>query len=172
MMFDIRDNVPYISPEGLFVPEMRAIWDSDPTENKDIATPILIYIYHMCNPDSVYANIPEEDKHQVITTDYISDKDWIPDEQVKDAIEKYKQLLSTPIQRLYEATIIAMDKVSKALMDEEVDMSKQGNMGSFSALLEKGVKYAEASIKMKEMSMKERAANKNIKGGIIPSAVL
>lgn len=172
MMFDIKDNTPYITPEGLFVPEMRSIWDSDPTPNKDIATPVLIYIYHMANPDSVYFNIPEEDKHQVITNDYIQDKDWIPDEQVLQAIDKYKFLLSTPLQRLYESTSIAMDKVSKALKEEEVDMSKQGNMGSFNSLLEKGVKYAESYIKLKDISAKERAANKNIKGGIKPSIIL
>jgi len=155
-MFDIVNNTPIITPEGLFVPEMRAIWDSDPTPNKDICTPILIFIYHMSNPDSVYDSLSVEDKQKQLIKDYIEDQEWEPDELVLEAIRKYKTLLSTALQRLFESTTIAMDKVSVALRTEEIDMSKQGNMQTFNSLLEKGTKYAESYLKLKDIAKKER----------------
>lgn len=169
-MFTIINNIPRITPEGLFIPEMRAIWDEDKSQDKHKATQELIYIYHMSEPKSVYAKLDASMREQTIIDDYIADKKWKPSKEVTDAIEKYKKLIETPITRAFQSISIALDKLNKTL--EKMDAADAREMTQIGATIEKYEKYAQSYMKLKEISEKELETTRKIKGGVRPSNIL
>lgn len=169
-MFTIINNIPRITPEGLFIPEMRAIWDADKSQDKHKATQELIYIYHMSEPKSVYAKLDASLREQTIIDDYIADKKWKPSKEVTDAIEKYKKLIETPITRAFQSISIALDKLNKTL--EKMDAADAREMTQIGATIEKYEKYAQSYMKLKEISEKELETTRKIKGGVRPSNIL
>lgn len=169
-MFTIINNIPRITPEGLFIPEMRAIWDADTSQDKHKATQELIYIYHMSEPKSVYAKLDASMREQTIIDDYIADKKWKPSKEVQDAIEKYKRLIETPITRAFQSISIALDKLNKTL--EKMDAADAREMTQIGATIEKYEKYAQSYMKLKEISEKELETTRKIKGGVRPSNIL
>lgn len=169
-MFTIINNIPRITPEGLFIPEMRAIWDADKSQDKHKATQELIYIYHMSEPKSVYAKLDASMREQTIIDDYIADKKWKPSKEVQNAIEKYKKLIETPITRAFQSISIALDKLNKTL--EKMDAADAREMTQIGATIEKYEKYAQSYMKLKEISEKELETTRKIKGGVRPSNIL
>lgn len=170
MIFTIINNIPRITPEGLFIPEMRAIWDADNSVDKHKATQELIYIYHMSEPKSVYAKLDASLREQTIITDYIQDKKWKPSKEVITAINKYKLLIETPITRAFNSVSIAIDKLNKSLEGMEAADAKE--MNQIGATIEKYEKYAQSYMKLKEISEKELETTRKIKGGVRPSNIL
>jgi len=59
---------------------------------KVIAKKELAYVYHMASNDSIYANFPEKTRHQHLINDIFKDPTYKIDQEVKDAVEKYKEL--------------------------------------------------------------------------------
>ena len=169
-MFTIINNIPRITPEALFIPEMKAIWDADKSQDKHKATQELIYIYHMSEPKSVYAKLDASLREQTIIDDYIQDKKWKPSKEVKAAVEKYKKLIETPITRAFQSISIALDKLNKSL--EKMDAADAREMTQIGATIEKYEKYAQSYIKLKEISEKELETTRKIKGGVRPSNIL
>lgn len=169
-MFTIINNIPRITPEGLFIPEMKTIWDADVTQEKHKATQELIYIYHMSEPKSVYAKLDASMREQTIIDDYIADKKWKPSKEVQNAIEKYKRLIETPITRAFQSISIALDKLNKTL--EKMDAADAREMTQIGATIEKYEKYAQSYMKLKEISEKELETTRKIKGGVRPSNIL
>jgi len=169
-MFTIINNIPRITPEGLFIPEMRTIWDNDKSQDKHKATQELIYIYHMSEPKSVYAKLDASMREQTIIDDYIADKKWKPSTEVVAAIEKYKRLIETPITRAFQSISIALDKLNKTL--EKMDAADAREMTQIGATIEKYEKYAQSYMKLKEISEKELETTRKIKGGVRPSNIL
>lgn len=169
-MFTIINNIPRITPEALFIPEMKAIWDADKSSDKHKATQELIYIYHMSEPKSVYAKLDASLREQTIIDDYIPDKKWKPSKEVKAAVEKYKKLIETPITRAFQSISIALDKLNKSL--EKMDAADAREMTQIGATIEKYEKYAQSYIKLKEISEKELETTRKIKGGVRPSNIL
>lgn len=170
MIFTIVNNIPRITPEALFIPEMKAIWDADKSEDKLKATQELIYIYHMAEPKSVYAKLDDIVKEKTIIADYISDKKWKPGPEIKNAIAKYKLLIETPITRAFQSISIALDKLNKSL--ETMEATDAREMTQIGATIEKYEKYAQSYIKLKEISEKELETTRKIKGSIKPSSIL
>lgn len=173
MIFTIINNIPRITPEGLFIPELRAIWDADTNPDKTEATQILIYIYHMADPKSVYNKLSEDTKEKTIRQDYIRDKNWEPTEEVKKAIDKYKFLTETAVYRSFKTVELAMDKLNQAIRKaDEVTLGKNGNAAQIQAFIEKAEKVAISYSKLKEIVEKEIEQPRKIKGGIKPSSIL
>ena len=171
MIFTIINNIPRITPEGLFVPEMLDIWNNDKSKDKQLATKELIYIYHMSDPKSVYAKLSQDTKERVIIQDYFTEEeDWKPTEIIQKAIEKYKMLIETPITRSFKSVSIALDKLNKTL--ENLDAADAREMNQIGNTIEKYEKYAQSYIKLKEISEKELETTRKIKGGIRPSSIL
>lgn len=128
-MFDIINDEPEITAEGLYVPEMREIWQKDETVNKDKAKAYLAYIYHTTNPASLYSNLETIEREQVVCTDYLKEggrKYRVP-KYVTEAREKYRLLITTPEERALEAATVLSDKLSQFMID--VDLTELDEMG-------------------------------------------
>ena len=170
MIFTIINNLPRITPEGLFIPEMLEVWNKDNSKDKLKATQELIYIYHMADPKSVYAKLSNDVREYTIIQDYFGDLSWKPSEEVKEAINKYKSLIETPITRSFKSVSIALDKLNKTLENLEATDAKE--MEQIGRTIEKYEKLAQSYMKLKEISEKELETTRKIKGGIRPSSIL
>ena len=170
MIFTIINNIPRITPEGLFIPEMLEIWNNDKSKDKIRATQELIYIYHMSDPKSVYAKLSHDTREKTIIHDYLGDLDWKPQDYIVNAINKYKMLIETPITRSFKSVSIALDKLNKTL--ENLDAVDAREMNQIGTTIEKYEKYAQSYIKLKEISEKELETTRKIKGGVRPSNIL
>lgn len=164
MIFTLKNNVPIITPEGLFVPEMRKIWESE--KDKSMATKRMCYIYHMADPKSVYAKLSEDEKEATIIKDFFGDLKWKPSKDDLFAIDKYNKLTETVALRYLKATELAMDKIAKILQSTHVDME---NMKDIISAVEKGEKLITSYSKLVEQVEREISANKKIRGGFKPN---
>lgn len=112
MIFTIRDNIPTITLEGVNIPEFKAVWMDDPSEDKTKARKELAYIYHMASSKSSYAKLSQDERMYEVKRDYIGTEDWEPSVLVLDAIAKYKKLNTTELMRLLEAASGVADKLA------------------------------------------------------------
>lgn len=170
-IFDVYNNEPRITPMGLFIPELKAIWDNDPSDDKHTATSELLYVYHMSDLRSPYSAYPHEEKEVKIIADYFpNDEDWTPSQVVKDAMEKYREMQSSVASRLLEGIKAQMDKLAKYMKDTEFDEDKLtaivNAMSKASSLLDSY--YA---VEKRVQSQVEHASRK-FKGGVTPSSIL
>lgn len=88
---------------------------------KIIAKKELAYVYHMASNDSIYANFSEKERHLHLLNDIFKDSTYKIDEEVKLAIEKYKELCITPALKLIVTlteTLHKTDKIIKALVEQ------------------------------------------------------
>jgi hypothetical protein len=125
MIFTIRNNVPTITLEGVNIPEFKAIWMNDPSEEKILASKELAYVYHMASPKSSYAKLSELEKEGEVRRDFIGKDDWEPSELVLQAINKFKKLNTTELMRLLDAAASVADKLAdyfNGIDFEEVSM--------------------------------------------------
>jgi len=137
-IFNIVKNQPTITPEGVNIPEMLAIWQKDTTPNKIEAKQIYAYIYHMCDPESVYAKKDLNTREQLVIKDYVKDKALIRRKEVKEACEKYK-LLNAPITLDFlESVKITLNKLSRYMVDTEITDGKTGNIGDILNVINRG----------------------------------
>lgn len=178
MIFDLEDNVPKITIEGIHIPEFRAIWEADKSEDKEIASQILPYIYHMVSPKSSYSQMNMKEREEVVKADYIKNKKWEPDELVKKAMDKYTKLISTPSLRLVLAAEGAADKLSDYY--NQLDFSERDHSGKLiysandlSNTLAKVSSIVTSLQELRKKVEKEQVEGKTSRrGGVQPSRIL
>lgn len=167
-IFTVKDNIPQISPEALFIPEMREMWNADKSDSKGHATKVLAYIYHMADPKSVYYNL--EEREAQILMDFFPNEDWHPDEKVEAAIEKYKLMNTTESVDMLESAIELTRKLSSFF--REVDFAERDEKGkpvyqpkSVMESLQKVPGTIKALQDLKERVKKEQSSlNTNVRG--------
>ena len=138
-IFNLVDNEPIITPEGVFVPELKALWDKDTSEGKTKAKKYFIYIYHMSDPRSIYSNYSNQDKHDNLVRDYFNKKSWEPSKEVLKAIEKYKEMTTTPELRMLNDAIEMSQNLSKHI--RELDFAEKNEKGDFINDTNKAIMY-------------------------------
>lgn len=108
-VFDIEDGKVKINENCLLIPELKAL-----VESYTNPIPALGYVHFMTAPDSPYANIPEEDRQQMISEDIGGDFGF-EDDVVIAALEKMHKLFETPTMRYYNAIRKSLDMTSAQL---------------------------------------------------------
>jgi hypothetical protein len=176
MIFDLVNNEPIITIEGLHIPELNKIWVMDKTKNKLKASGALKYVYHMSYPDSVYSKLSEEERPIIVKEDYIVDN-WYPESELKDAIEKVIKLEVTPEMRFLSSCEYAL----KALEDfnYSIDFKLKDEKGKqifkiteVIASIEKAGKLFESILSLKNTINKTRTTKTKRKGNVKPSSIL
>ena len=111
--FDIQGDKIVFSAEFLAVPQFRVIWDRDKKKGKGTSTRELSYIVFLCDNtlSNPYRGYSEEIRSEVLIDDFIGDKEWEPDKDLKLAISKLRDLLETTSSRLLKSSKIAADKL-------------------------------------------------------------
>ncbi len=112
-IFTYKEGKIQVEPQNLTIPEFREIYERDKRKDKEIAFSELCYVYHMADYKSFYSNHDDDVKEEKIKADFITDSKWQPDDLVKRAINKYKELTETPSMKLLKDTRIGVEKVRK-----------------------------------------------------------
>jgi len=121
-VFELKDGIVQVDPEVLTVPEFHAVWKKDKKKNKDRAFLELAYIYHMCDFNSPYSNFPVKMREKSVQEDVIGDDKWSASKEVIAAVEKYRELSTTPKQRLYLSCKRKLDEVADFMDTTEIDV--------------------------------------------------
>lgn len=170
-IFDIENNKVVLSASSLVIPEFKKLWDRDKDKDKHKATKEISYVVFLCdesvnNPYRAYKDIERE---QVLLKDFMGEE-WIPDEEILKAIEKYKELKQTTNSRLLRSAKRAADKLAEYF--DTVDFSLIGKDGKpvySSRDLSSNLKEVAGIVKsltvLEDMVRKEQTESSKVRGG-------
>jgi len=170
-VFTIVNNKLVVIPENLHIPEFLVLWERDTTRFKEKAIQEFLYIYHLCNARSIYRQYPQDKQEESIRRDFIKIPNWIVDDAIKNAIEKYKSFHITHSMRFLDASINACNKVMDYF--NGIDFAERDDHGKavyklseITGALEKTAKILQNLETLREKVNKDLNINNNrIRGG-------
>lgn len=114
--------------EAFLIKPIRDLYNEDKSANKEIFMQQLSYMYHLVDPRSSYADIPdiEERSDKIIKEQGLPDT-FAPDSKLEKAILIYKELTTTTSMKLLNSMRIAIQKISSFL--EKVDLFEVDDKG-------------------------------------------
>tara|TARA_R110002167_G_scaffold362897_1_gene582508 strand:- start:557 stop:1102 length:546 start_codon:yes stop_codon:yes gene_type:complete len=137
-IFNLEGDVPTITAQGVFIPEMKQLWVDDKAEDKSKAKGLYAYIYHMINPRSVYTNMPINERHNMLCVDFLNRPiSWSPTKAVQAAMDKYALLIKTTEIRALESAQIMCDNLSAYFIS--IDFKEVDERGTLVHDARKGV---------------------------------
>jgi hypothetical protein len=121
-IFDIVGGQVVINHNCLSIPELKAIHDSyeDPI-------PAFNFLHYKYDIESPYANIPEEDKDEILLNDFLGEY-TLEDEVMIAAMNKLEELYVTPTYRYYLDNKNLLEKLSKFARTASVTTGRDGNI--------------------------------------------
>lgn len=129
MIFDIEAGKVILKASSLAIPEFKTIWEGDKDKLKATAYNKLSYVVFLCDMslDNPYRNYADHDRELVLKRDFFKDENAVLDEDVVNAIKKYKDLQETVSVRMLRAAKKAADKLSEYF--ETIDFKEVDKMG-------------------------------------------
>lgn len=126
-LFDIYNGNVIINHNCLSIPELKAVHDAyeDPI-------PAFNFLHYMYDIESPYANIPEEEKEDIIIHDFPGDY-TLEDEEMINAIKKLEQLYVTPTYRYYQDNKILLEKLGEFARTAKITAGRDGNISALTA---------------------------------------
>lgn len=126
-MFDIVNGNVVINHNCLSIPELKAVHDAyeDPI-------PAFNFLFYRFDPESPYANMPEEDKDDIIINDFPGDY-TLEDEEIIAAIKKLEMLNTTPTYRYYLDNKILLEKLGNFARTSPITSGRDGNISALTA---------------------------------------
>lgn len=125
-LIEIKNNVLQPSPEILMVQDFYKLWNRDKSKSKERALKELAYVYHTTDYQSVYRNYHPDIQESKIKLDIFGDKDWKPDEYVKIAQSKYRELQTTLSMELLRDVELGLTKLRDYFRNAEFDDDEDG----------------------------------------------
>jgi hypothetical protein len=123
-LFDFKDRNVIVNPEALLVPEFKALWSRDKTKEKLRATRELSYIYFISDYRSPYrTSLTPNSLASTVSSDFMKDPNFKPDDLIKSAMTKYNLLQRTPTMALLASSITTVHKLTDYL--EGVDLAER-----------------------------------------------
>lgn len=169
-IFTIESNSPTITPEGLLIPEYRAIWDSDKSKDKRIAINKLAYVYYSADYKSIYLSFTKILREERLGEDFMQDAKYKPDMLILAAIAKYEQLQQTPTMNFLKAARHAMQETENYFMN--IDYSERDSRGNavykgtdVTKMLKDCAGIKDALDKLEEAVKKEQSNEGTARGG-------
>lgn len=88
------------------------------------------YIYLLCDYKSNLVNYSEEEREKQARIDAGLEPGWKPDKEIKDAIERYKELQQTRPLKLLQACFKKIDNLTKLLNEDQdtIDIKDLGDV--------------------------------------------
>lgn len=171
-IFDIENGEVKLKASSLAIPEFNNIWKSDTSEGKLDAYKKISYITFLCDAslDNQYRNYSEDDRIKVLKKDFFGDENYKEDEDIKNAIKKYREMQETVSVRLLRSAKKATDQLSGYF--ESVNFSETDSYGKpkYSArdvssnLKEIGIIVKSLSALEKQVK-EEQASSGKVRGG-------
>jgi len=113
-LFDIKGETIILNAQTLGIPPFKEIYERDKSKGKKKAYEEISYVTFLCDntTDNRYRGYSEEERVRVLKRDFIKDLTWEPDDLVKEAIEKFRELQKSPTSKLYEAALNGANKLA------------------------------------------------------------
>lgn len=167
-----RSNITIIDPDLDFFElypnyklgmEFKKFYTRDRTKNKQRSSKIMWFVVLTRDPSSIFYNLPQEEKDQVVGEDYMGDKDFYKKnkEELDLIIADYERLTLTPAKQ----HLLSWDKKIQE-RTEFINNTKYtlDNFDSLDKMASNTAKIFETLEKIKEDLSKEEADG-TIKGG-------
>ena len=127
-LFDLKGGSVIVTPEALLIPEFKVLWKRDEDKDKEQAIRDMSYLYFISDYKSPYVISSDEfTLAPMVAKDFMKDENYEPDEALKTAIEKYKELQLTPSMKLLIASIKTINNLVAYL--ESVDLQERDRVG-------------------------------------------
>jgi len=122
--FDIANEKVILNHNCLSIPELKAVVDryTDPL-------PAFNFIHYMINPQSPYANLPDEIREETLLKDF-SGEYTLEDEEMIAALEKIKSLYITPSYQYYLDNKQLLEKLGKFARETPITSGRDGNLSA------------------------------------------
>ena len=158
---------PY--PTTLAIEEFRVLWERDKSKDKGIALKELAFVYFTADYKSTYLSFPAEERDQAIKEDIFKGQ-YVPDQAVLNAVDKYNQLQKTPSMRLIKAAQNTLEELIKYF--NSVNFTERDKRGQpvykvtdVTKAMGDTAKVAESLAKLDEKIRKELQENTRARGG-------
>lgn len=152
-IFDITNERVIINHNCLSIPELKAILDkyTDPI-------PAFNFLHFKFDPESAYANLSEEDKDDILLTDFPGEY-TLEDEEMIAAITKLEELCVTPTYRYYLDNKILLEKLGKFARETPITTGRDGNLSAL------GMQVKSVGKTIQEFRQLEKIVIEEIKAG-------
>lgn len=142
-LFDVKNKVLIPTEHCYALDFLKTIMELYPQSYIEIYK----YIYYMgsMDPDNnPFFNVPEDDKESLILSEIDSSYFDVEDDLIKEALEKYKTLESTPTLRAYVGIKSMLDRLSTYMTDTNISHGRDGNITALLSAAEKFHKIRES----------------------------
>lgn len=124
-LFIIEGRSVFPNAETLLIPPFKDIWERDKSKNKENALEEFCYIEFISSvkKSNPYRQYEEEKKEIEIRKDVITQKDWEPDELVKQGIDKLSefQMKASTTYTYYQAAKVAAGKMKDFFLNVDLN---------------------------------------------------
>ena len=109
-----------LTPECLCISPFSEIWSKDKTKDKIQAHQQIKYVWFFSDFNSPYYKYPEDARKESIINDIIKDKNFKVTSDIKEAIEVYKKLHTSPAIAAVDAAFAFMNKIQTYFKEVEL----------------------------------------------------
>ena len=114
-IFRLINNKIEISPEILLVKDFKDIWDNDTDKSKINAYNEFKYVYLTCDSNSAYYNFPDDKRKSFVALECFNKDKYKESKELIAAMNKYKELTETSLQRLLKSVQNKIDDAADFL---------------------------------------------------------
>ena len=125
-LIEIQNGVLMISPEAVIIKEFKEVWTRDKSKKKEEALKELAYVYHSTDYQSIYRNYHIDTRDSKIKLDIFDDREWKPDSQVNEALNKYRELQTTFSMQLLNDVEMGLTKLRDYFKDPDFKNDENG----------------------------------------------
>lgn len=125
-LFDLeKDELPKLSTEARTIKEFKTLILKDKSKGKEKALKELAFIYFYCTWDSRFDMYKDgsKEKEDAIKKCVDLPKDWKVNEHVQAAIDRYKNMITTPSSKLVSKAKVAIEKLEDFI--DTVDLNER-----------------------------------------------
>lgn len=126
-IFDILSGQVVINHNCLSIPELKAVHD----KYKD-PIPAFNFLHYLYSQKGPYCNTPEDDKEEVLLTDFPGEY-TLEDEEMIKAMEKLESFIMTTSYRYYLDNKYLLEKLGKFARTTAITSGRDGNLTALNA---------------------------------------
>lgn len=161
-ILDMVDGRVIITPEILCISPFSEIWSKDKTKEKVNANNQIKYIWFFADFNSPYFQQPEDIRSKMIIEDVIKDKEFKVTKEIKEGVEKYKSLNTTPAIEAVENAATFLRKVQDYF--KTVDLGEVNNPKSVTDIFANYPKMVESYNEAVKNAYAEQSTEVKVRG--------
>lgn len=152
----LPDGTVILQQESLLIQEFHTLYYRDKTKGHLVAISEFTFIFLMTHPNSPLFNLPTAEKElQAIRDSFGKNSTWKPDEDVRNALQRYEQLIETPVLRFLKGAKELMEDLTVFMRDKNNRKFNERNIKIFADILAKGEQIMQSYRKLEKLAKTE-----------------